>query len=218
MYKKILLVIILLILLIGLGGLLLHHKSNQPIAMKATTTPVAMKQTHPITQEGSLKSLLALGGAKKCTFSNSDTQNSVSGTVYVSDGKMRGDFLSKSVSANVTGHMIMDSGYMYIWNDETNQGMKMAFNPNQEITPVPNHNSQAPNLNQSVSYSCGSWSADQSMFAIPTNITFSSITIPSGVPSTSGANASSGNSVSCSTCNAIPAGPGRDACRAQLHC
>jgi len=216
-------IVIVLLILLGGGIFYLMKKSASHSSMPAVA-PTGMQKTatdnSQTTIQGTLKSLLTGGKSVVCTFSNTANANTVTGTVYASDGKMRGDFKSNSAQAAVAGHMIVDSGYSYIWTDASSQGMKMAIS-NQTATP-PTTNSKTPDLNQNYKFSCQPWAVDSTVFTLPTNITFSSFAIPqgTGVPGGAASNPSTGTSGSnaCAACNQIPAGPGRTSCLTQLHC
>ncbi len=110
--------------------------------------------------EGTLKSLLSMGSSQVCTYSTTNTNKaSVTGTVYVSSGKMRGDFVSTRADMKVNGHMIVDNGYTYMWTHLSNPGFLRNVEVSQmepSVTPTATNN-QAPDLNQSVSYSCQGW-------------------------------------------------------------
>ena len=116
--------------------------------------------------------------------------------------------------------MIIDGGYFYVWTDLSNSGIKMAVNQEQPAT-APVNNSQTPDINQSFTYTCQGWAEDDTLFALPSSISFMTTALPVA-PSSSGAGTPSGTGTNpssyCATCDNIPAGPGRDACRTQLHC
>lgn len=123
---------------------------------------------------------------------------------------MRGDFTAKEASTTVSGHMIVVNNESYTWTDLSKQGIKMAINTSEAEASAGSENSnQSVDLNQNVSYHCSAWAEDASKFSLPTDITFTSFTVPSasGVP---------GNA--CAACNNLPAGSAQTACREQLHC
>ena len=218
MNKKLGLIIIVLVLLLGGGAYVMMSKSKSAPVSPTTTEAKPTETTTTASQvKGTLKSLLTAGIPQSCTFTN-DT--GASGSVYVSGGKMRGDFQTTSQGKTFSGHMIIDSGYSYLWSDAMARGMKIAMSDVQP-TGTAATNSQSMDVNQTVSYSCKPWVPDSSMFTLPANVTFTTFTMPKSMgttgamtpPSSAGAPANA-----CSACDNLPAGPAQTACKTQLHC
>ena len=234
MKKKQLIVVIIIVLIILVGGGFFLSKHSMSPSQAGQTANSAMQSA---TGKKSLFDFFSMTGSQKCTFTNSSTNNG--GTVYVSSGKMRGDFQEKnnSTGASEQTHMINDGTYVYIWTDGQNNGYKMSesFIKQEESQPTEapangssaNQPSQAVDMHQQVNTSCGAWTADASMFVPPTNITFTDYSsmmqgAGSGTAAQSGA-APQGMSAqqkqtACSACNQVPAGAMRNQCLAQLKC
>ncbi len=216
MNKQIAIILGVLAVIIIAGVAYLMMKNAQHSQMVSVTTqnkPTSPASPTTQTIQGTLKSLLSAGKSQKCTYSNKIQTGSVNGIVYIANGKVRGDFTSSTVQNKVSGHMIVEGGYSYVWTDLSNQGVKMAINQQQPSTTPTNN--QAPNINQTFTYSCQGLTEDDSMFVLPSAISFSTFAMPtSGLPASAGTS----QSFSCSACNSVPAGSARDACRAQLHC
>ncbi len=118
----------------------------------------------------SLRSLIALGGSKKCTVINTTVNGSSSGTVYLSGGKMRGDFNSTVTgSAASESHMIMEGSTTYVWSGT--QGMKMDASATASAQGNAQNNAQV-DLDQAMSYECSNWSPDNTQFVAPSTVTF----------------------------------------------
>ncbi len=219
MNKKIgALIVIVVLLLLGGGAYVMMNKSKTaPAAMVPATTPSGNTETASQVK-GTLKSLITSAVPQTCSFTN---DQGASGSVFVSGGKMRGDFSSTSNGKTFSGHMIIDNGYSYLWSDAMQRGMKMALNA-VETTTAPAQGGM--DVNQQVSYSCKPWIPDASKFALPANVTFTTFTMPnaaapSGVmPTGTSTNGASAPSAACSACDNLPAGPAQTACRTQLHC
>ncbi len=210
-------IVILLLVVVGIGGYLLMRKNPTPAPVIQAPQQQVTQQATPQETQGTLKSLMASGGSVQCSFTNTATDSAkASGTAYISSGKMRGDFAMTVAGATRNSHIIVDGQTSYLWTDGIKQGMKFAM-ANPQPTTAAGGSNQGVDLNQSVSYSCQPWSADTSMFALPTDVTFMALTVPSTAPSTSGTG-TTGVSAQCSACDNIPAGPAKDACKTQLHC
>ena len=222
--NTIIIVAVILILLIGGGLYLGMKKSPAPMVQpnQEVKTPVAVNNSGNKVQdvEGTLKSLLTGGKNVTCTFSDNLKEVNISGTVYAANGKVRQDFESNTSAGKMTGHMIVQSPDAYMWTDQMNQGFKFSI----EGQPTPSaasKNSQTPDINKSMKFSCQPWNPDNSLFTLPANITFQSMSVPA-VPPTGGTAQTmpngAGVSNQCGVCNSVPAGLGRDACKAQLKC
>ncbi|MDO8657501.1 MAG: hypothetical protein Q7K55_02075 [Candidatus Levybacteria bacterium] len=213
--------ILLIIIVGGVGGFYVMKKSAQKVATNQTTPVPTQKpaENKATTMQGTLKSLLSGGKSVRCAVSNKIKDVSMDGTVYVADGKMRGDFKSIASQTTVNGHVIVDSQYSYMWTDISNQGIKIAIT---EQPATPSAENKSIDINQTFNYSCSDWSKDNSLLTLPSNITFQTMTIPSGIPTgstSSPASGSGGNSTNpCELCGKIPQGPSRDACKTQFKC
>jgi hypothetical protein len=225
-------IIVIVVALIVLGGGAAYlfgasHKASTQ-SEQSTTGQNQSQQMPP--QKKSLFDFFSMSGSQKCTFSDKTTSGS--GTVYVSSGKMRGDFQSTDNGKTNASHMINDGTFVYVWSDGQKQGYKMSLESVKkeasQVSMAPGNNSsdktpsQAVNMKQQSDYSCGSWSADASVFAMPSGVTFTDFSaMMQGAPTGAVMHPSSamqGNKAACSQCNQVPAGAARNQCLAALKC
>src|SRR3569623_566933 len=110
----------------------------------------------------SLRSLLASNASQQCSFDNGQS----SGTIYVSAGRMRGDFAVKSGEASAQSHMVISNNIAYVWIDGMNQGYRMPF----EDLSASSSNKQSGGVDADakVATKCGPWQANDSSFTLPT--------------------------------------------------
>lgn len=94
---------------------------------------------------GTLQQLAERGGDYRCVFSS----NNISGTVYTSGGRVRGDF----VAGPVDSHMILIGGYVYTWSPVVPGGLK---------TPVGDGSGR-----EAYHFTCKPWTPDEGMFTLP---------------------------------------------------
>ncbi len=203
------------------GGLYFMNKSaaKKP-AEKIITAPAAAKaENKPENITGSIKSLLTAGRALKCGFSNKTNDVTVEGTVYASGGKVREDFTSNAPNITMKGHVLVDGTTAYMWNDNSKQGFKFDL---ANMTPAPTGtNSQQPDINKNMNFSCNNWSADNSLLTIPSGISFGEFTVPGAPPDGQGSGTIQGGSAprsACAACDNLPAGAAQDTCKSQLGC
>ena len=212
MNKKLLPVIIIIVLIVGFYGAYRVYKHFARLAAAPVTqTATGTQEASPVT---SLKDLITQGIAQSCTFSNAGT----TGTVYVSGGKVRGDFSTSTTSATTQSHMIVMNNTSYIWMEGQKTGFKMSYDPN----ATPGTSSSAPNgsfdASANMNYNCSTWVVDASQFTLPAGVTFTSFAAPTQTaPAAGTSSGSSSNSSQCSYCNAL-SGADKTKCLVALNC
>jgi hypothetical protein len=182
------------------------------------------QNTQPQNQENkvsaSLKDLLGMGKTVKCTSTNTSDKFSTTGTTYVSGEKVRSDVVSKMENATETNsHIIVAGGWMYMWNEGATTGIKIDTNAaKQEAAPAPDNSSQgnassqpSDQFDNKANFDCSPWTADESVFAIPQNVSFTDQSallnnLKNNVPKAPG-NA-------CAVCDSIPDATAKAQCKA----
>src|SRR3989344_2936863 len=108
------------------------------------------------------------GGSYKCEIKNNINDAGSSGTVYVSDGVVRGEFNTLTAGKMVTTYFLVRDGFSYAWfSTDPTKGFKIK-----EDTSVSASSDWA---NQIGDYSCESWTADRVMFEVPASVAFQEI-------------------------------------------
>ncbi len=178
---------------------------------KSTTTQTQSNEVKSSSESASLKSLLATGGSKTCTFSNTEAGATSQGTVYLSSGKMRGDFSSTVNGATQANHMITDGQTSYVWMDGQKSGFKMSFASTETGNNAQSQSSVDTNKN--MNFSCNNWAGDQSKFSLPSDVEFSAITTMLEMPKPS---MSGGMQDVSKACDQLPE-PAKAQCLAALE-
>lgn len=125
--------------------------------------------------EGSatLADLMMRTGSFRCDVEmKAEATNGMSesaGTVYIGDGKMRGDFATKVSGMTINSYMISREGYVYTWSDMMPQGMKMKVSTDGSADTT---TQGAMDASAAVDYHCAPWAVDGSKFTVPTAVTF----------------------------------------------
>ena len=170
-------VAVIAILLIGAGGFLALNKSKTPTNNANGTSNTGA--TSSGNSSNSLLDLISSGKTQKCSFSyNAGSGSSTNGIVYVTANKMRGDISTTTSGKESKFMMIRDGDITYIWGGDLKTGIKMKLSDADLKT-----NTQANqyfNTTQKTNYDCSSWSADSSVFNIPTDVKFTDITSMQG--------------------------------------
>ncbi len=201
--KVIIGVAVVLFLLGGAGALVMFKNKANPTAPESIANDQSVVQeTSPtaIPAKKSLKDLLALSGAQKCTFTSTETPGVSDGVVYVSGGKVRGDFTTTVENQTSRTHVITDSNNVYFWTDGQTSGIKMGI----DIQATPGAPGGAIDWNTQADYNCTQGAVDASLFEVPSTIKFTEFKIPS-------------TSSQCEQCN-ILSGDLKTKCLETLKC
>lgn len=166
----------LLIAVVVVATAVWYYSNNSSGGMMQGGTPMGTENTQN-TGTGSLASLFAMTGSYTCTINSRDPNAATDGTVHISNGSVRGDFLS-SVSTNggqnVQAHMIKTGNDVFIWSDVMPQGIKM--NAAMMMSGSGSSGSSAAfDPNVSVDYSCEPTALDASLFVAPVEVQFMSL-------------------------------------------
>jgi hypothetical protein len=168
---------IILGILIVVGGIwYFTQNQNNSSEVESNTSSTQTAEEENFSEMGSIKALMERGSDVKCTYETTEEGQASSGTVYASDGKVRGDFSITTDGVAGTGHMIADSSTGYFWMEGQTSGMKMMMN---EPDQTANTSNQGIDPNKEYNFACESWTPDESMFVPPSNVTFQEFTIPS---------------------------------------
>jgi len=241
----IVMIVVFLFLLLGASAFALKsyndakaQKAQRDLEMLQAPNQTETTQSEPISSkekiQGSLFDLFNRGSNLNCTFSGTQAEQDISGTIYISGKKMRGTFEIEMPQATITSNMVSDGEYMYSWSDLLPQGFKMKLSEveaqaNAEVTDPKLSKEALENMKkfqQNFDYECDKWAVDSSMFNVPGNVTFTdySLLMPTGGNNVDiGADAGEGDSSDsganmCGTCNIIPDPDAKSACLTNFKC
>jgi hypothetical protein len=180
MNKKALIAVVLgLILAISAGVFVLAKRSSNSSNPKMTDENFTTESQSQGTSAGNtLRQLLGTGVSQTCTYS--DTDLGASGTIFVKDGKMRGDFEYNSEGNVISSYTIIDSETMYVWTEGQTDGFKIALNQTAADESASDQNpspltSESMDLDKQIDYNCSAWSGDSSKFELPSDIDFKDV-------------------------------------------
>lgn len=171
MNKKILLGISGFVVLFILITIFVFARKPSLTTSPTPTSTESQSQAKSQTQPQSLKEILSAGISQKCSYDFELEGNSSRGEVYISDSKIRADFVTVTTDKSTNTHMILDNNLYYLWVDGQVNGFKMSFDPN-AVSSDQSPTSNQIDWDQKLSYNCSPWIADQSKFVLPSNITF----------------------------------------------
>jgi hypothetical protein len=163
----------------------------------------APMNTQSETGSGSFRTLLGLGKNLVCTVSNTSTdsasEGTYNGTVYVSGKKMRMEFTTGVDKVAMKSNVINDGTQGYMWGTGPQGSMAIKFKADPSQTEAQKQNEFS--LDQNVDYNCKNWNVDESLFIPPADIEFLDMNdmmkqvLPQG--------AESMKSTQCLTCNQV---------------
>lgn len=117
----------------------------------------------------SLRSLLSGDRSLSCDVSVAAPENgTMTGKIYISGQKMRGDFVAKVEGREVQSYTVSDGSYSYNWSSLTSQGVKVRT----DKTASSGSKNEGADLDREMDVDCQEWSADNSKFEIPSAIQF----------------------------------------------
>lgn len=227
MNKNIVIALTVVALLIIGGGVYMMNRSSTPAGTmqanqqgKVGNFNGAAGNTQGTMQTTSLKNLMASANNQQCTY-NDGSGNS--GTTYISNGKMRGDFEAKNQDMIITSHMISDGKDAYVWSDGEPKGFKMSLASVENVQAnAQAQQQQTMDINKEFEYSCASWSVDTSVFTPPSNVEFQDMSAMMENANKMMENANQngsmeGNSSACAACDQAPQ-EAQAQCKAALRC
>lgn len=133
-------------------------------------TPKLMEKAAAFT--GSFFDLATRGGNYTCTISSSGTNNSTTGTVYVSGANVRGEFTTTASGRTVDSNMLKLADKVYVWGAGMPQGIIMDATMTDTSGESPAMSGSGKEMQQEYGWDCVATGADASKFVKPSNIEF----------------------------------------------
>ena len=197
------------VVVIVAGAYALLTKNNE-------TTDDETGQRVPVT--GTFRDIAAAGSPQKCSVESTKGGYTSTGVVYVAGGLMRGDFTTMGTpSGTIESHMIVKENVSYVWSSATPQGIKMTLTSSANGGGVTS-TSGGLSYDDSVNYTCSSWSISQDLFALPVGISFIDVATLPGPGGSAGAGAEMmGTAEQCKACENL-SGAEKAQCLVALSC
>jgi len=167
-------VIAISLLILGGCGAAVNPSTNS-----GPTTAPATAEAKTTTLGTTLKDLLAGGKEEKCTWTADENGRSSSGTLYISGKKFKQNITIVDPKTQATSQMysLSDGETMYTWGSAMGgRGVKTSFTDLQSMisgTPTgTSTQSGGPDLSKQYNYQCEPWTASDTDFTPPSNVTF----------------------------------------------
>lgn len=201
---------VIVIIIIGAGAYVIWGRSGTGGYGPTNTVPVGGGSN-------SIQQLVAAGNPITCTFSTTTSSGKETGTIYIANGMVAGDFVVNDPQAgSIDAHMIVSNQTSYTWTSASAQGFKST------VSTTSSAQTTGVGYSAQMDYLCQSWNPDTSKFNLPSNISFTSTA--SFTPPAQGAGATGaasggaqGTAAQCAECNGLPSAQ-KAQCLAALQC
>ncbi|MCA9353931.1 MAG: hypothetical protein KC877_00240 [Candidatus Kaiserbacteria bacterium] len=162
------------------GGDTSSETSEEKAAQLAEEAGVSPATDDTRQGSGTLEELRLLGEDLECTIAvvAGEQATTVEGTYFVSDGEIRGDFLTETpdLSGMMLSSMIISEDMMYVWTELEGEkyGVKIDLSLVEEDVNAETAVSQEPvRMDDRVDYRCVRWSnVDRTVFVPPGDVLF----------------------------------------------
>ncbi len=142
-----------------------------PAAKKPTTAPSPTKNTAP-----PLRDVIAGMGNTTCSYERVDGNIRSSDTLFISNGKIRGEFRTTTAGVSKNTISYYDGNALYTWTEGTALGTKSSVRSAADIAMlIPANLTQGIVLGtplNNVSWDCHTWKVDSAMLGTPKGVTF----------------------------------------------
>lgn len=126
------------------------------------------------TSPNTFSKILSQNGNYECKYEQVSTTSQSVNLIYISDGKIRGEFRTNGISGSM---MVYDGVNLYVWREGAIVGTKMQLKSLAELPLIiPKDLTSGTVLGSgldSVSWDCHPWSKNASLLVPPSEVTFS---------------------------------------------
>jgi hypothetical protein len=178
MTTKSIIIVLVAVIVIG-GGVLILKKSAPSSEVSNSTQSNSEATTSASGKKMAFDAFLKQGGSYTCTIAQHVGGMTNTGTLYINNKNIRGDFSAAVAGKNITSSFVQKDGFMYVWNSMTpGTGFKMAIVAEQNTSRAPGTVSlessgfDASNVGD---YDCKAWTPVAAQFALPSSVTFTEV-------------------------------------------
>jgi hypothetical protein len=159
----------LVIVFVLLGYFFVTHQ-KQVSSSNVSSTTVQIQKKIPFSE------LVKQQGPYACTIAQYSDGSSTQGLVYISGDRIRGIFTVASGDKNIDSNVLILDGYTYSWvSHMKGNGYKIKNKENNLTSTTTKDTSYTWDPSSVGDYSCKEWSVDETMFALPKEVTFTEV-------------------------------------------
>lgn len=170
--------IIILVAVLGAGAYFVFGPKANSIPEVETQGEVSTIDTKaPTGKKMAFTEFVKQGGSYTCMVSQNVQNTTAEGTVYISNGSIRGEYDTMYGSTAMHVSTIVKDGYSYTWTSAMpNMGFKAKVVENAESdTGAAMSGSYSWNAETIGDYNCTPWTPDASKFVLPASVTFTDV-------------------------------------------
>ncbi|MBA3733221.1 hypothetical protein H0W91_02500 [Patescibacteria group bacterium] len=142
----------------------------------ASSTTSNTTNTTSTLKPTTFKGLLSQNGNFECKYEEVDPKFRSTNVIYLSGGKMRGEFRTSTSTGTVANIALYDGRYLYVWREGASTGVRTEPKTISELPSViPADITSAAIFGTSpknVSWDCHPWSTDASILVKPSYVKF----------------------------------------------
>lgn len=178
----ILVVVILAAVYVGSGANIYQSSTETATTTQVSNTKTTVKNSNggatlPLAgMNTSLGGIFSIKGSYQCDYEAVSPQGRASNVVYLSDGKMRGEFRTTGAFATSNNITVYDGKYLYVWTEGFSTGKVTEPKTLADLPGIiPQDVSSGRILGTSannVSWNCHAWLRDASKLMRPSYVTF----------------------------------------------
>ncbi len=162
-------------LIIIVGGFYGYSKILKNPAEVAVQNPAVqngnssqVESTNPNAKKMAFSEFIKQGGSYSCTVNQSVSNIDSTGTVYLDNGKIAGEFVTDMQGSKISSNFVMKDGYSYFWSSAApTMGFKVAINQSSGASSANTFNAE-----QIGDYKCETWVAEASKFEVSSSVKF----------------------------------------------
>ncbi len=168
------LAIVVAVIVIGAGGYFIFSNNNDESSSNETTSTSESTNNEATKELASINKLLERGGNAKCTYDYTDDDgNRSSGTAYFSDQRMFGDFTTAQVGGmTLQSNVLNVDKTQYVWDKDKKEGYKLDLSVIKSQDEKENQSNNSVDQDKEFDFTCVSWSVDDSVFDVPSDVNF----------------------------------------------
>jgi hypothetical protein len=178
--KKFIIILLILALLAGLYVYLIHFGRDGSEVISKQVDQVSVdgvgvrEDKTPVSGVGTFAELRAQGSDLECQVIQEKPEGTIEGTLFLSGGSVRGDFVvpADELGGTIVSSMIVGGDSTYVWS--TIDGETFGFKSDTETEAAAQLDAKEPvPMDATVQYTCVTWDeVDGSVFVPPATIKF----------------------------------------------
>ena len=147
-----------------------QSKATPAASTPKPQTPKVPTSSSKFAGAGPLANIKAFKESLSCAVETTGTYTKRSGIIYVTNGKVRGNFSGLINGVKTATSMIDDGTYLYAWSDGAKTGLKLIAGSSVSGSAIASRGGIDPAV--TLSYACNSWTPDVTVFVPPAAVTF----------------------------------------------